>query len=53
MKCLRLSGVLLKKIGVEKSKADPFDGKDTLILYVYVGDLIVAARDKETSDAFL
>ena len=51
----RLSRVLLQKIGVEQSKADPYvfrkvvDREVTLILCVDVDDLLiaVAAKDKD------
>ena len=55
---LRLSRVLLQKIGMEQSKADPcvfrkvVDREVTLIVCVHVDDLAVTARNKETLDAF-
>ena len=55
---LRLSRVLLQKIGMEQSKADPcasrkmVDREGTLIVRVHVDDLAVTGKDKETFDAF-
>ena len=55
---LRLSRVLLLKIGMEQIKADPcvfrkvMDGEVTLIVCVHVDDQGVTAKDKETFDAF-
>ena len=55
---LRLSGVLLQKTGMEQSKADMcvfrdvVGGEIILIVCVHVDDLVVAAKDKETFDAF-
>ena len=50
--------MLLQKIGMEQSKADPcvfrqmVDGEVTLILCVHVDDLAVTAKDKDTFDDF-
>ena len=50
--------MLLLKIGVEQSKADPcvfrkvVDGEVTLIVCVHVDDLPVTAKDKETFGVF-
>ena len=55
---LRLSRVLLQKIGMKQSKAGPcvfrkvVDGEVTLIVYVHVDDLAVTAKGKETFDDF-
>ena len=55
---LRLSRVLLQKVGMDQSKADPcvfrkvVDGEVTLILYVHADDLAVTAKDKDTFGAF-
>ena len=55
---LRLSRVLLHKIGMEQSKADPcvfrtvVDEEVALIVCVHVDDLAVTAKNKETFDAF-
>ena len=55
---LRLGRVLLQKIGMEQSKADPcvfskvMDREVTLIVCVHVDDLAVTAKEKETFDAF-
>ena len=50
--------MLLQKVGMKKSTADPcvfckvVDGEVTLIVCVYVDDLVVTAKDKETFDGF-
>ena len=55
---LRISRVLLHKIGMEQSKVDPcvfrkvVDGEVTLIVCVHVDDLAVEAKDRKTLDAF-
>ena len=55
---LRLSRVLLQKIGMEQSKADlcvfrkVVDGEITLIVCVHVDDLAVTAKERETFDTF-
>ena len=54
---LRLSRVLLQKIGMEQSKADPcvfrkvVDREATLTVCVHVDDQAVTAKDKMTFDA--
>ena len=54
---LRLSRVLLQKIGMEQSKADPcvfrkvVDEEVTLIVCVHVDDLAVTAKSEDTFDA--
>ena len=58
MEFAALSRVLLQKIGMEQSKADPYvfrkvvDGEVILIVYVHVDDLAVTAKDKKTFDVF-
>ena len=55
---LRRSRVLLQKVGMEQSEADPcvfrkvVDGEVALIVCVHVDDLAVTAKEKYTCDAF-
>ena len=58
MCCVWTPAALLQKTGMEQSKPDPgvfrnvVDGEVTLIVCVHVGDLVVTAKDKETSNYF-
>ena len=50
--------MLLQKIGMDRSKADPcvfrkvVDGEVTLIVCVYVDDLAITTKNKEAFDRF-
>ena len=56
---LQLSRALLKETGIEQSKADPcvsrkvVDGEVTHIVCVYVDNLALTAKEKETFGVFL